>query len=76
MSLKVMVAIGAFAVAFGVGVGFAVADALDPAMVGVAELPAALLVCPGTEALAEAEGPPAKADAVSVGAELLELDPK
>jgi hypothetical protein len=76
MSLKVMLAVGAFAVALGVGVGFAFADALDPGLVGVAEFPAALLVSPGSEALADAEGPPAKADAVSVGPGLLELDPK
>ena len=76
MSLKVMLAVGALAVALGVGVGFVVADALDPEFAEVAELPAVLVVCGGTVALADAEGPPAKADAVSVGAELLEFDPK
>jgi hypothetical protein len=76
MSVNVMLAVGALGVALGVGVGFALADALEPGLVGVAELPAVLLVCPGSEVLAEAEGPPAKADAVSVGAGLLEFDPK
>lgn len=76
MSLKVIAAIGAYGVALGVGVGFPVADAFGPELEGVTELPAALLVCPGTEALADSEGPPAKADGVSVGAGLPEPDPR